>query len=645
MLRTFQSRSLAVCSILMVGFSGLSVRLIQLQLVDRKRYEDSSDRTYDHEEILYAHRGDILDCNDEVLAKSLPVSAVWVNMSHLLDPRLAAYGLACAQASTRPDWKKLDSHDRAKLIAQIRGSILSHEDGPAIVEKHLAYAIGILARPLGMRREELRAKIEEQKNPKAEFAIARDIPGDVAEPLRDVVEESGIVGFKLRDSLKRWYCAPDIAAHVVGYTGEKSGVDSEGAPVTSIVGKTGIESAMDAYLAGANGLLKDKRNSRGLPMPGDEGSLRPPKAGLNVQLTIDMGIQTIAEEEIDAAMKLYNAKRAAVVVMDPKTGAIMAMVSRPNFDLNTRKNIKENGFNFALQAVYEPGSTFKIISTSGTLNEGLVTPQTSIFCENGKYQDGNIKLIKDDACYGMLTFEQILQHSSNIGSYKLARQLGPQRFYNYAHNYGFGKKTGILISGEVSGYVHNTGNPSDFSRAAFGYSLNVTPLQVARAYCAIANDGKLPKPRIVNALIANDGTVVERFEPETVGQPIKPETARKMRAALQKVVDKAGTAPLAAVPGYLVAGKTGTAQRSNPYGPGYMKDHYVVSFVGMMPAEDPKFVAVVVVDDPQPDNGLRIFGGTIAAPTFGKMAARIADAMNLQPTLPVSTVPARTATR
>jgi cell division protein FtsI/penicillin-binding protein 2 len=182
--------------------------------------------------------------------------------------------------------------------------------------------------------------------------------------------------------------------------------------------------------------------------------------------------------------------------------------------------------------------------------------------------------------------------------------------------------------------VRNSGNPVDFSRASYGYAVSVTPLQVARAYCAIANSGELMRPRIVNALVANDGTEVERFPPEVLGRVMRPETAKKMRAALEKVVEKQGTAPLAAVPGYRVAGKTGTAKKHNPNGRGYLDGRYTVSFAGMMPADDPAFVAVVVIDDPLTTKVSR-YGGTIAAPAFGKMAARIATAMNLKPTEPV----------
>jgi cell division protein FtsI/penicillin-binding protein 2 len=319
--------------------------------------------------------------------------------------------------------------------------------------------------------------------------------------------------------------------------------------------------------------------------------------------------------------------------MDPKSGEILAMVSRPHFDLNHKQDIAENGYNYAIQAIYEPGSTIKIVAAAGALNEGLVGPQSSVFCHNGYYNSGGVEL-KDDHPAGSLTFEGVLQKSNNIGTFSLGRQLGAKRFYDYLNRFGFGKKTGIQLSGESSGIARDTGNVMDFSRACFGYATNVTPLQLASAYSVIAGDGKLRKPHIVKSIIANDGTVVEDYQPEVVCDVLKPKAAAQMRAALEKVVLPGGTATRAAVPGFRSAGKTGTVQKHNPKG-GYLANSYIVSFAGMMPAQDPAFVCVVVIDDPRTTKVNR-YGGTIAAPVFSKIATRAASRMNLQPTEPVS---------
>ena len=627
----FQTRCIILCSILVVGLSVLSGRLVQIQLVDRQRYAESSRKAYHRTEKLPAVRGMIVDRREEPMAKSIPVSTVFVDKNHLLDPKLASYGLAYQEASAEPGWNELDPARQRRRINGLRGDILARETAEVIVQKHLAYAVGVLARPLGMRRDELRDKIENSKG--KWLPVAKDLPEDVADHLREEVDSHWIQGVEFENSIKRWYTAPNLATHLIGFTGEVEKKDEEEKTHTQVLGLFGIESSMESFLAGRDGSREHFRDARGLVVPGNSGSLKPPRAGLNVKLTIDMGIQSIVEEELDANLAEFESAKGAVVLMDPKTGEILAMASRPHFDLNHKQDIAENGYNYAIQAIYEPGSTIKIVATSGALNEGLVTPQTSIFCHNGFYQSGAV-VVKDDHPAGTLSFEGVLQHSNNNGTYSIGRQLGSKRFYDYLRNYGFGRKTGIQLSGESSGIARNTGNEVDFSRACFGYATNVTPLQLACAYSVIANDGKLRKPHIVKSLVANDGTVVEDYPPEIVNDVLKPKTAVQMRSALEKVVQTGGTATRAAVPGFRVAGKTGTVQKHNPKG-GYLANSYIVSFAGMMPAQDPAFVCVVVIDDPRTQKVTR-YGGLIAAPAFSKIATRVAAHMNLQPTESIS---------
>lgn len=614
----------------MAALSGLSWRLVQIQLVDRHHYAESSRKAYHRIETIHAIRGMIVDRREEPLAKSIPVSTVFVDKNHLFDPKVASYGLAFREASSEPGWETLGRDKQRRRIQALRAEILASETADAIVCKHLAYAVGELARPLGMRREELLAKIEKSR-PKW-VPIAKDLPEDVAEKLRETVDKHWIQGFEFQNSIKRWYTSPTLATHLLGFTGEIESFDEDGKPQTRVVGRFGVESSMEEFLAGRDGWREHCRDAYGLVVPGNSSSLMPPRAGLNVQLTVDMGLQAIVEEEMDACLEEFKSVRGAVVFMDPKTGEILAMASRPHFDLNRREKIAENGFNFAIQAIYEPGSTFKILSTAGVINEGLATPLTTVFCHNGLYQEGKIR-VPDHHPYGSLTLEGVLVKSSNIGAYMFARQLGTKRFYQYTERWGFGRKTGIQLSGESSGIVRNTGNAVDFSRASYGYALNATPLQMACAYSVIAGDGKLLKPRIVKSLVANDGTVVESYPPEVVAEVLKPGTAKKMRTALQKVTEPGGTATLAAVPGFKVAGKTGTAKRHNPKG-GYFANSYTVSFAGMLPAEDPAFVCIVVIDDPK-TNEVSRYGGTIAAPAFARIATRAAAYMNLQPTEPI----------
>lgn len=582
-------------------------------------------------------RGTIVDCHEEPLAKSIPVSTVIVDRKILMDPTQASRALAYREASEVEGWAELDPVKQSRRVNQLRGEILSRDSTDVIIQKYLAYTVGILARPLGMMKEELHDKIVNTKG--NWFPIAKDLPQDVGDQLSDTINHLKVQGIVVEGSIKRWYTSPDLAVHLIGYTGEIEEKDGDGFPHTRMVGRFGVESSMEAYLAGRDGWREHYRDARGQLVPGPSTGLKPPRAGLNVKLTIDMALQSILEDELDAGLTETMAKKGTAILMDPKTGEILAMASRPNFNSNLREHLEDDGVsvNYAIQTIYEPGSTIKIVAASGALNEGLVTPQTSIFCHNGFYQ-GKGFTVKDDHPAGSLSVEGVLQKSNNNGAYSLGRQLGSKRFYDYLHQFGFGSKSGIQLSGESSGTARNTGNEADFSRACFGYATNVTPLQLACAYSAIAGDGKLRKPHIVKALIANDGTIVENYQPEVVCETLKPGIAKQMREALVKVVQQGGTATRAAVEGFLVAGKTGTVQKFNPHSSrgGYYPDKMITSFAGMMPAQDPAFVCVVVVDDPRTPN-MKHQGGLIAAPIFRKIATRVAAHMNLQPTEPVTT--------
>lgn len=634
MSRWFQYRCFVLCAFLVIALSGLSWRLIQIQYVDRQEYAERANRAFLRIETLPAIRGMIVDRNEEPLAISVPVATLHVDKNHLMDPKLASYGLAYRQASNEAGWAQLDPGRQMKRINELRAEILDSREPADVVAEHLAHAASVLAIPLRTRRDELRRKILE--NNSKWFPVAKDIPDDDAEEIRDIIDKHWLQGFQFENSIKRSYSSPKMLTHVVGFTGEKSSKDEDGKLVTRMVGKFGIESAMEEYLAGRDGRREHRRDRRGLVLPGDAESVLPPKSGYNVKLTVDMGLQAIVEEEIDAALQEYVAEAGAVVLMDPKTGDVLAMASRPHFDLNLRENLDKASLHYALQATYEPGSTIKVVAAAGALDAGRVVNDTQIFCHNGHYSSGKVT-VQDEHPASYLSVAEVLKKSNNIGSYMLGLRLGQGPFYEYLANFGFGRKTGILLSDEKRGIARNTNNAVDFSRACFGYSLNVTPLQVACAYSVLAGDGRLLKPRIIDSLVANNGFVLEKFPVETVCQTIKPATARRMREALQLVTEKGGTATRAAVPGFKVAGKTGTAKKSHVNRLGYSDDR-VVSFVGMMPAQEPAFVCVVVIDTPR-TTAMKRQGGMIAAPVFAKIASRVAARMDLQPTEPIQETP------
>ena len=614
-------RCLILCLVFVTGLSGLSARLIYLQVVKSADYAQKSDRVSVRKEVLKANRGCIVDANNQLIARNIPRARLALDKKLLHDVGPATLALANKELRETPEWNSWDAATKKRQI-QLRSSKLKNEmEADVIIEKYIAHVVDTFARPLGMERMELRKRMNLENKKQKYVVIKQDISEDDAAKLKELTLEHTVLhAFVFEETQKRWYVMPEMAAHIVGFVNHTG------------KGMGGIESQMDQYMGGKDGYVKNHRDKFDLLAVAKPQEIRPPIHGLNIQLTIDMGLQAILEEELTAGLAEYEAQKGTIILMDPKTGAVLAMASRPTFHLNTRENIAENGYDFATQALYEPGSTFKIVAVAGAMDQGLIQPSTQIFCHNGLYHVGSVR-VPDHHPYGMLSVEEVLAKSSNPGAYKIALQLGRSKFYNYIDSFGFGEKTGIRMAGESNGVVRNTGNPTDLSRASYGYAVSVTPLQVACAYSAIANGGTLMKPLLVKSVMANNGTEVMSYKPSPVQRVIKESTARKMRRSLATVVDKKGTAWRAAVAGYQVAGKTGTTVKINPKG-GYLNGRYTVSFAGMMPAENPEFVCVVVVDDPQTTKVKR-YGGTIAAPIFSKVATRVANRMGLEQTEPI----------
>ncbi len=348
------------------------------------------------------------------------------------------------------------------------------------------------------------------------------------------------------------------------------------------------------------------------------GQERAPRDGDKVQLTVDLHLQNIVEDEIDAAMREYRPQKATIILMRPETGEILAMANRPNFDLNERATAKpEEMKNRAIIDMMEPGSTFKIVTAAAALNERKVRPDSIIFCENGAWSYGGKVLHDHGHGYGELSVQDILVHSSNIGAAKLALSLGEQKFFEYIRRFGFGEQTGIELPGEIRGLVRSPRSWTKISitRIPMGHEVGVTPLQMTLAMAAIANGGKLVTPRIVKSITSADGKT-STFSPIVLRQVISPEAAAQVGNALRGVVSDRGTAAGAAVPGFTIAGKTGTAQKLEKGV--YDAKKTVVSFSGYLPAEHPEFVGLVVLDDPQTATREENYGGKIAGPIFAR---------------------------
>jgi cell division protein FtsI (penicillin-binding protein 3)/stage V sporulation protein D (sporulation-specific penicillin-binding protein) len=318
--------------------------------------------------------------------------------------------------------------------------------------------------------------------------------------------------------------------------------------------------------------------------------------------------------------------------MRPQTGEILAMANRPAFDINQRSEAQpEEMKNRAITDMMEPGSTFKIVTAAAALNEHKVQPDTTIFCENGLWNYGGSAL-HDHKPFADLSVQDILVKSSNIGAAKLALGVGDQKFYEYIRRFGFGERTGIELPGEISGLIRPPQGWSKISitRIPMGHEVGVTPLQMTTAMAAIANGGKLMTPRIVKSITTADGKTVSTFSPTVLRQVVSPQTARQIGNALRGVVSDRGTAAAAAVPGFVIAGKTGTAQRVDPKG-GYETGRYVVSFSGYLPADHPEFVGLVVLDDAQTSKPELNYGGLVAGPIFSRIAEKAARYLDLEP--------------
>jgi cell division protein FtsI/penicillin-binding protein 2 len=355
--------------------------------------------------------------------------------------------------------------------------------------------------------------------------------------------------------------------------------------------------------------------------------------GLSVVLTIDTAVQNILETELADAMREHAPDGITGIIMRPSTGEILAMASLPNFDPNDVRAADTNALrNRVISDVMEPGSTFKTIVIAGALNEHLVTLNDTFFCENGFFQYGGIPLRDSEGHhFGNLPVWQILQKSSNIGAAKIGIKLQAPKLYDYMENFGLGAATGIPLPGEISArrFVRPANEWGKYSIAQIpmGQGVSVTRLQMAMAVGAIANGGVLMRPMLVKQLQDGNGNIVQKYEPQAVRRVVSEDTAKQMVEALKTVVSKDGTAPLASLANYVVAGKTGTAEKTVEGHVGYVEGKYVVSFIGFFPADNPQICISIVMDSPK--EGGRAFGGALCGPVFHNVAERCASYLNI----------------
>jgi cell division protein FtsI/penicillin-binding protein 2 len=561
----FTWRFFALAAFLFVATGGLVARLTYVQIFHHDRYVAEAQAEHFDKREIRATRGAILDRNGFPLATSVDVWDLWVD---------------------RRVWR--DHPEKAQQTA----------DG--------------LASLLGKRSAEILARLQNETNGPIEM-IETGIDFETG----SIIDNMNLPGVTMAAATKRYYPEGDLAASLLGFLGRDHS------------GLAGVEADYDDVLGGTPGAIYFERDGGGQPIALGESIVEPGKPGADIQLTIDRYIQRLCEQELDHQIEAHEATGGTIMVMDPKTGAILAMASRPSFKL-PELNLDAPNFdvyrNHAVTDLYEPGSVVKALTMATAIDLGLVTPGTTYYdagvVEKGGYEFRNW----DFGANGLSTMTQVLQKSINTGSVWLSDQMGPDKLYDSFARFGFGETTHSGLAGEAAGLVRTNADPawyaSDLATNSFGQGIAATPLQVITAISSVINGGNLMRPYVVEEVNGPDGT--RQFDPVKVRQTISPQSSATMVDMLHDTVDGVPD-HRAQVPGYAVGGKTGTTLVSIPTG--YALDSTLASFVGFAPVNDPGFIMLVKIDQPKDDP----LGGAVAAPVFGKLAPQILSYWNVQP--------------
>ncbi len=707
----FATRCLWLCVIVMAVSSTVAWQLVQLQVVDSKKCAGIAKNELIEREKLPAMRGIVMDRNEEILTNNVRSAELVADRCHLREMSVVVNGLAYNHAVNDPEWEaKPGENDRRKLIAKYRHSMLdrvasrlspdekaelARQQDPKdpraklqleydleACEKYFAAHDQLVAKVLYpyLSNIELEIKqpdgkitkrfmteadiIERIAQPEAEAAVreaeaqnkkpekriinkivlAKGISLDTGEKIREALRRARVRGVTVQENMRRTYVVPEMLCHVLGYVNHEN------------KGMSGVESQFQSYLAGIDGMREYRHGPRGQILSDKDDRFLAPKDGLNLCLTIDMRIQHIVEQELDRGLRHFRAPRGCMIVVEPSTGNILAMASRPAFNLETKQVITPTGTvardaikkddgswetgesNFACQARYEPGSTFKVVAVTAAVDSKVMGIKSWVDCSPFPVAGG--KPVSDGRFnYGTLPMFGILKKSSNPGTARVAFACKWPRYKDYLERYGLHKSTGIDLPSGGGCQVADGSNNLNFSRIAYGYSVSVSPLHMAMVYATIANDGKRMKPRLIECIRRADGSVYDACEPVMVQQVMSKSTADDLRFALESVTELKGpggrgTATRARIPGFRVGGKTGTVHKTKKGG-GYSEGLYTVSFAGVFPIDNPKVVVMTVVDEPHPTD-CNPGGGTVAAPIFRAAAERMIDVLNIAPSDPAA---------
>lgn len=447
--------------------------------------------------------------------------------------------------------------------------------------------------------------------PDSEYELLKkQVPEEIARQ----IQAMSLPGVRCDEAMARLYPHGSLMCHVIGFA------NAEG------VGSAGVEQRFDRFLVGVPGYRETEVDGRRREVRNRRRIEILPQQGGDIYLTLDQNLQFFVERALDTAMASNGARGAWAIVQRVRTGEILAMASRPGYDPNSfNQAAEEERLNRAIGYVYEPGSIFKIIVYAAALNEGLLKPDEIIDCENGYWVYAG-KGLRDFHPYGRLTATDALKKSSNIAAAKIAIRLGEERLYRYLHAFGIGQKTGIALPGEETGILHprQRWNKLSISRIPMGHEVAVTGLQMVNALSAIANGGVLMRPLVLQRVTTSRGQTIQKPQPEVMGRPIRPETARTLTEMLVQVTEE-GTGKRARLEGYTVAGKTGTAEKAGPGG--YDHKRNLASFIGFLPAEQPELSILVTFDEPQTQTQ----GGQVAAPVFREIAEQAVRYLDIPP--------------
>ena len=492
---------------------------------------------------------------------------------------------------------------------------------PKMIKQSPSEVAELIAPYVTMSKEDIVKSLQEDT---AFVWIDRMMEPEKSKAVAQLIEDKNLEGLNFVEESKRYYPNGNLAAQVLGFVG------------TDDKGLDGLEMVLDDELKG--GIQKElvATDRKGNAIFGSVLSKYLPDKGKSVTLTIDASIQFIAERALDKAMEDTGAKHASVIVMDPKTGEILAMANRPTYDPNHYSQGSEEDFkNIAVTNLYEPGSTFKPIIASAALASGK-WKLDQVYNDKGSFAaNGHIIRNWDGEGYGPVRLLDILKYSLNTGMAEIGTLTGADILSKYVRDYGFGSETGIELPGEGEGILYNPDDMSklDVATMSIGQGIAVTPLQMVRAFGALANGGAMMKPHIIKSYSNSQGDVTSTTETSVVGQPVPAETVKTIVDILEKEVSEGGGTK-AMVEGYHFAGKTGTAQKLDTKHGGYLDGQYIASFIGFGPVEDPKFVVLVVIDDPQKGS---YYGSQIVAPVFKDIVSQLVRYYQMSPYVKEST--------